>query len=107
MNHRQIATPARLDGAPDVLFTFCQQELTDKGVIPFRRDYWDAEMTRYTKQGLRMLAAAYRPTEQMVSELGHSDIQQGMIFVGIAGMMDPPRPADRRQGRGQGQGTHR
>ncbi|WP_432322407.1 cation-transporting P-type ATPase [Yersinia enterocolitica] len=81
-----------LTGAPDVLFTFCQQELTDKGVIPFRRDYWDAEMTRYTKQGLRMLAAAYRPTEQTVSELGHSDIQQGMIFVGIAGMMDPPRP---------------
>ncbi|WP_145484352.1 cation-transporting P-type ATPase [Yersinia aldovae] len=81
-----------LTGAPDVLFTFCQQELTDQGVAPFRRDYWEAEMARYARQGLRMVAAAFRPTEQPVSELDHSDIQQGMVFVGIAGMMDPPRP---------------
>lgn len=58
-----------------------------------RRDYWEAEMARYAKQGLWAKKAS-QPSlaEQPVSELDHSDIQQGMVFVGIAGMMDPPRP---------------
>ncbi|NDL65686.1 cation-transporting P-type ATPase [Acerihabitans arboris] len=81
-----------LTGAPDVLFTFCPQELTHEGLRPFRRDYWEEEMARYARQGLRMVAAAFRSQTAAEPALGHEAIQQGMVFAGIAGMMDPPRP---------------
>ncbi len=81
-----------LTGAPDVLFTFCHQELAEEGIRPFRRVYWEEEMARYAKQGLRMVAAAFKSNAAAESALEHETIQQGMVFAGIAGMMDPPRP---------------
>lgn len=81
-----------LTGAPDVLFALCEFELTDAGVQPFRRDYWEAEMSRFAEQGLRMVAAASKTTADGETELDHNDIRQQMVFIGIAGVMDPPRP---------------
>jgi magnesium-transporting ATPase (P-type) len=81
-----------LTGAPDVLFSLCQFEMTSQGVVPFRRDFWETEMARYARQGLRMVAAAYKTATADQTTLDHSDLQQEMVFIGIAGMMDPPRP---------------
>ncbi|WP_413721719.1 cation-transporting P-type ATPase [Sodalis sp. RH24] len=81
-----------LTGAPDVLFTFCHQELAQEGLRPFRRDFWEEEMARYARQGLRMVAAAFKHPIPGETGLEHADIQRGMVFAGIAGMMDPPRP---------------
>ena len=81
-----------ITGAPDVLFAFCHQELAQEGMRPFRREYWEEEMARYAKQGLRMVAAAFKNSEKGESALEHEALQQGMIFAGMAGMMDPPRP---------------
>lgn len=81
-----------LTGAPDVLFSFCHEELTHEGVKPFRREYWENEMARHAREGLRMVAAAYKVPAPGEAALAHEDIQRGMVFAGIAGMMDPPRP---------------
>lgn len=40
----------------------------------------------------RMVAAAFKPAPVGQQELSHDDLQNGLIFLGIAGMMDPPRP---------------
>jgi len=42
--------------------------------------------------GLRVLALAYRPAALWVDELDHRDVESGLTFVGLAGMIDPPRP---------------
>ncbi|WP_024527226.1 cation-transporting P-type ATPase [Serratia fonticola] len=81
-----------LTGAPDVLFALCEFELTDSGIKPFRRGYWEAEMSRFAEQGLRMVAAASKTTPDGEVALDHGDIRQQMVFIGIAGVMDPPRP---------------
>ncbi|PLR41250.1 carbonate dehydratase [Chimaeribacter californicus] len=92
--HYQLAGEDRifLTGAPDVLFSLCEYQLTEAGVVPFERGFWEQEMARYARQGLRMLAAASKPATPDAAPLDHAALHQGMIFLGIAGMMDPPRP---------------
>ncbi len=79
-------------GAPDVIFALCEQQQTKQGTVPFDRGYWEAEMERYARQGLRMVAAACKPAEADADPLTHECLRSGLIFLGIAGMMDPPRP---------------
>ncbi len=92
--HFQLADEeiVMVTGAPDVLFALCQQQQTARGVEPFVRSYWEAEMARFASQGLRMVAAATKPANVGQKTLDHSDLQDGLVFLGIAGMMDPPRP---------------
>ncbi|MBF7979418.1 MULTISPECIES: cation-transporting P-type ATPase [Rahnella] len=98
--HKYMSTLQRINGktqlfvtgAPDVLFSLATFELTENGVQPFRREYWEEEMARYARQGLRMVAAAFRDEPEINGDLSHDDLQQGLVFAGIAGMMDPPRP---------------
>ena len=80
-----------ITGAPDVLFALCEQQQTRNGTQPFDRTLWETEMERYARQGLRMVAAAFKPANGEKT-LTHDDLSQGLIFLGIAGMMDPPRP---------------
>jgi magnesium-transporting ATPase (P-type) len=81
-----------MTGAPDVIFSLCEQQFSHKGSEPFNRQYWEEEMARYAREGLRMVAAAYKPVSGEMHSLAHSDLQTGLVFLGIAGMMDPPRP---------------
>ncbi len=43
------------------------------------------------KQGLRVLAFAKKELSENTQHIHHSDIQTGLIFLGLQGMMDPPR----------------
>ncbi|HCT5820041.1 TPA: cation-transporting P-type ATPase [Citrobacter sedlakii] len=79
-------------GAPDVLFKLCQQQQTATGTEAFIQAHWEAEIARYAKEGLRMVAAAWKPTRADAGTLTHDCLSDGLIFLGIAGMMDPPRP---------------
>lgn len=98
--YKYMATHYKLDaeewvmvtGAPDVMFALCEQQQTARGLATFDRTYWESEMERFARQGLRMVAAAIKPADIGATTLDHSDLQQGLIFLGIAGMMDPPRP---------------
>lgn len=81
-----------LKGAPDVLLRMCDRQLGEDGIQPLDRAHWEREMGHIASQGLRMLAAAYKPVPGANGEIDHDDLQQGMVFLGVAGLMDPPRP---------------
>ncbi|HBL7322007.1 carbonate dehydratase [Enterobacter kobei] len=91
--HYQIGCEEQIliTGAPDVIFALCAQQQTRHGADAFNRAYWENEMERYARQGLRMVAAAFKPANGETA-LTHDDLSHGLIFLGIAGMMDPPRP---------------
>jgi magnesium-transporting ATPase (P-type) len=98
--YKYMSTLYRLDdeevilitGAPDVLFRRCQHQQTDAGLQPFDQPYWEGKIEEYAREGLRMVAAAWKPAGDGQRELDHPDLQDGAIMLGIAGMMDPPRP---------------
>lgn len=81
-----------LTGAPDVLLTLCQQQQTPDGPEPIDRAYWDAAITTYASEGLRTVAAAWKKTASPVTSLDHGDLKSEMVLLGLACMMDPPRP---------------
>lgn len=79
-------------GAPDVLFQLCAQEQGEHGPQPLRLDYWERGLAAFAHQGLRTLAAAYKPGSPGATALDHADFQDGLVLLGVAGIMDPPRP---------------
>lgn len=43
-------------------------------------------------RGLRVLALARRDVDASYTRLKHADVSEGLTFLGLQGMMDPPRP---------------
>ena len=80
-------------GAPDQLLdrsTF--QRSTADGDEPLDRDFWEQQVEELSSQGLRVLAAAVRPAEEGQKDLNISDIESDLTFLGLVGIIDPPRP---------------
>ncbi len=42
-------------------------------------------------EGLRILAFAYKHVPSSVTEITHADVERDLVFLGIQGMIDPPR----------------
>jgi len=83
-------------GAPDVLLPRCDRWRRDGRVEPLRaedRRKILAAMEQMARQALRVLAVAYaeRPAGPVPRQLDDSWEQQ-LVFAGLIGMIDPPRP---------------
>jgi Ca2+-transporting ATPase len=73
-------------GAPEKLMELC----TEYGTAD-RQDLAQAA-NNFARQGLRVLALAYKEVPPDQEELNHQDLETGLIFAGLQGMIDPPRP---------------
>lgn len=49
------------------------------------------QVDNMAKQGLRVLAFAYKNVPATQKTVQHSDIETGLTFIGLQGMIDPPR----------------
>ena len=83
-------------GAADIIMERCQQAVTPHGIVPLTTEVKTAIRTRVEQWGaeaLRVLAFACRPAtvqEQFIKN--GPDLEVGLIFAGLMGMSDPPRP---------------
>ncbi|MBL1263232.1 cation-transporting P-type ATPase [Methylomicrobium sp. RS1] len=76
-------------GAPEVILERCTQIYSEGLVHPLRADAkrgLTAKADEYAGLGLRVLAFAYAIVEHP------EDIPENLVFVGLAGLVDPPRP---------------
>jgi len=86
-------------GAPDVLLARCAFEVVGDGRRPLsetrRREILDANEA-LAGQALRTLGVAARWLEEaaLAAHAAHPDarVEEGLVFAGLIGMIDPPRP---------------
>lgn len=87
---------AFVNGAPDLLLERCTRILTETGVRAMTAEDRTAiagQNGNLAKQALRVLGSAYRdldPTSQVT--LTADEVERDLVFVGLTGMYDPPRP---------------
>jgi P-type Ca2+ transporter type 2C len=81
-------------GAPDVLVRHCSQILVDGEPQPLD-DAALAQINQAHKnmafKALRVLAMAYKDTPGSPDDLDSGDLENELIFLGLVGMIDPPR----------------
>jgi magnesium-transporting ATPase (P-type) len=82
-----------LKGAPDRLLDRCPQQRGEgDSVEPLDRSFWEQQIEELSNQGLRVLAAAAREVDDGKGDLTLEDLGQEMVFLGLVGIIDPPRP---------------
>ena len=79
-----------IKGAPDLLLERCNRILIGDSIRPITAD--DVEAIRnanhaMASKALRVLAAAIKPEDNDCEQ-----VESDMVFVGLVGMIDPPRP---------------
>ncbi|GIG35946.1 carbonate dehydratase [Cellulomonas pakistanensis] len=80
-------------GAPDRLLERCShQRAADGSTVPLDLARWEAVIDELAGQGLRTLAAAERPVADGTTALDADDVEGGLVFLGLFGIVDPPRP---------------
>ncbi|NMA11490.1 MAG: HAD-IC family P-type ATPase [Methanomicrobiales archaeon] len=85
---------AHVKGAPEVLLARSSRVFLGGSVVPLTdelRDALLAEIERYASQGLRVLGAACRPLPAGI-EWTVETVESDLVFLGLAGIVDPPRP---------------
>ncbi|MDR0943801.1 MAG: cation-translocating P-type ATPase [Ruminococcus sp.] len=79
---------AYLKGASDVILDRCSFQLTDEGICPltvYDKRKIAVAVDAMAASALRVLAVAAKDTENL------SDTTCGCVFLGLVGMIDPPR----------------
>jgi len=76
-------------GAPEKILEMCSANMPDCEAAG--KKIMDVA-AGFAKDGLRVLAFAYREVPAEMTELTHRDVASGLVFAGLQGMMDPPRP---------------
>lgn len=83
-------------GAPEGILKRCTQILLSDGTVtaltqPMAEDI-ERQMNRIAGKALRCLALGYRDYQKDKVTEDFSEAESGLIFTGLVGMVDPPRP---------------
>lgn len=79
-------------GAPEIILAMCHEQRDLVGETkPLDIDYWETQANTIASRGRRVLALAARPVSPEHTVLEHEDIRDSLIFLGLAGLIDPPR----------------
>lgn len=98
--HQYMATLNEVDGeriiyikgAPERLFKLCRTQRTPEGETKLDRKFWKEEMDRQAGEGRRIIAAAIGKMEDGKNRIEHENIGAQFTFLGLVGIIDPPRP---------------
>jgi len=81
-------------GALERLLERCTDALGERNaLVPLDRDSVHRAAETMAARGLRVLALARRHVGAHHAKLQHAHVAEGLTFLGLQGMMDPPRPA--------------
>ena len=82
-----------IKGAPEIILSMCSsQRVVNNETRILDIDYWQEKAEAIAKEGLRVLGFAIKPMSPEHTVLEHSDVQDSLVFLGLVGLIDPPRP---------------
>jgi Ca2+-transporting ATPase len=82
-----------LKGSVESIMARCSQAISRTGeLMPLAIDDCHRAVARMAEKGLRVLAFARAGRDIPTAALGHDDVAGGLTFLGLQGMIDPPRP---------------
>ena len=89
----EMAPRMLVKGAPGPLLERCNaQRGADGRPEPLDRAFWDAQIESLSAEGLRVLAAAVGAAADDKTDLTPADLDGSLVFLGLVGILDPPRP---------------
>jgi len=80
-------------GAPEVIFEHCNRQQSANGApAPFDRQRFEKASDKLAGQGERVLALAWQEEPVVpAGGLNPADLPKDLVFLGLVGLLDPPR----------------
>ncbi|MUG95934.1 HAD-IC family P-type ATPase [Scytonema sp. UIC 10036] len=98
LHESPLGSTIYVKGSVEAILKRCTLMLNTEGqprpmdcVETLRQTTIEREVNIMARQGLRVLALAKKPVSDLQITVNHSDIDTGLIFLGLQGMIDPPR----------------
>lgn len=82
-------------GAPESLLPRCVSQWTNDGPQALQSEKIMSVADQMAAEGLRVLALAYRQFPELPETLTADSIEAELCFLGLVGLIDPPRPEAR------------
>ncbi len=88
-NHYRVITK----GAPDVLLERCSKQIKPQNQMPtiIEKAKIQKENEIMAQKALRVIAVAYKDLDFLPQKIDTNTIENNLIYVGLIGMIDPPR----------------
>jgi Ca2+-transporting ATPase len=83
-------------GAPEQVLAQCRDALHQDTPAALQAGNVLAEAERLANEGYRVLAFAMRELEELAHETDAQKLEQDLTFIGLAALIDPPRPEARQ-----------
>jgi len=95
-HHETSGYVVAIKGAPDLVLDLCSHyQRIDDTSAPLTEEQCMRILNandKMTQDALRVLGVAYRVSQSMPNMEDLDKLEEGMIFIGLVGMIDPPRP---------------
>jgi magnesium-transporting ATPase (P-type) len=91
--HDAVPPVIYVKGSVEALLRRCSQMMDREGqTIALNPEQIEQVVETMASQGLRVLAFAKKEASAHQHSIEHDDIETGLVFLGLQGMIDPPRP---------------
>jgi Ca2+-transporting ATPase len=94
--HESTGYVVSIKGAPDVVLDLCtfyqRMDNTAASLVEEQRMRILKANDQMTQDALRVLGVAYKVCPTLPNMQDLEELERGLIFVGLVGMIDPPRP---------------
>ncbi|MDP3696106.1 MAG: HAD family hydrolase, partial [Desulfocapsaceae bacterium] len=82
-----------LKGAVEAVLTRCETQIDAQGnPVPLQATEIHSIVEAMAAKGLRVLAMARKKISPETRDINHGDLTTDLVFLGLQGMIDPPRP---------------
>ncbi len=78
-------------GAPETIIERSCDERTTSGKRPINPRYWHEKIREIASSGQRTLAIAVKKVPDDTAEVTFTDVESGLVMLGLFGIIDPPR----------------